>query len=153
MNATLPSSAIQNSKWKFVGHVEQFRRAFAIVFAPFHLSLSLHTHACLLLKWPSERGHFCCGARQQLRDLCPSGSHLSMDCIGLWMSVPSRASSHPSWEKQSDNRPEFKHRFPLTLSKISSTRHKIMSSIIGSVAPTIERKIHFKNICVGSEFE
>lgn len=53
----LSFTVVLNGKWKFVRHVEQLRRPFAIVRAQFNLcKLSVHTspsllpstHACLL---------------------------------------------------------------------------------------------------------
>lgn len=139
--------ATLNGKWKFVGHVEEFGRTFfchcpctispPILFLAHSLSRLASTHTCLLLKWPSEGPIAVCLCNSC--DLCPSGSHLSMDCIGLWMSVASFASSHPSPEKQSDNRPEFNHRFLLACSESYPPLHRIMSGITSLGAQTMKR--------------
>lgn len=117
LNGTLPFSATLNGKGKFVGHVEQLRSLLLLSVhnficancqpTPLALSLSCslsfspckHTNACLLLKWPSEEALAMCLCNSC--DLCPGGSHLSMDRTRLWMSVPSCARCHPSPEKQS----------------------------------------------------
>lgn len=124
-NGTLPFRTTLSGKRKFVSDafLPSFVHCFILRKLPVHILLS----QALTLFFPTSQTHMLACSRKGLRkgpvavclsnscDLCPSGRHLSMDCIGPWMSVQSCVGFHPSRGKQSDNRPEFNHRLSCSL--------------------------------------
>lgn len=121
----LPFRTTLNGKRKFVGYAfcHPFVHFFILWKLPVHILLSLP----LTLFCPTSQTHMLACSRKGPHegpiavrlsnscDLCPSGRHLSTDCIGLGVSVQSCVGFRPSRGKQSDNRLEFNHRLSCLL--------------------------------------